>query len=91
MFLNAQNQQLAIKCNQKVTSFKYNLADSKVETLGSKYPFIIRNGYMNYREFALSGTITTFNDENQIFVSEAELYNNEADKYEHFNADNNID
>lgn len=42
------------KLNAKSTGLTRNRSYSKVETLGSKYPFIIRNGLTNY----MSGTIT---------------------------------
>jgi hypothetical protein len=43
-FLFDGEKQLKIKYNPKVNSFKTDHLESKVETIGSKFPFIFRNG-----------------------------------------------
>lgn len=92
MFLAADNKQLRIRYNQTVNSLKQNIAEARSETLGSKYPFIRRNGYINYRSMTISGLITIFDDFNDIFTSKAELYGEEAKLlYESFNDENRID
>lgn len=68
-FLYDGQQQLKIRYNPKVSSFKTDLQESKVETIGSKYPFIFRNGQVRYREFPISGLISYFMDENEKFMS----------------------
>lgn len=60
IFLNAEGKQLNVKFNPQISSFKRTVAESKTDTIGSKYPFVKRNGYMDYREFSLSGLITCF-------------------------------
>ena len=49
---------LKIKYNPKVSSFKTDLLESKMETIGSKYPFIFKNGQVEYKEFPISGLIS---------------------------------
>jgi hypothetical protein len=39
-----------------------------MDTLGGKYPFIFRNGNVNYKEFPISGLITLLSDENSLFM-----------------------
>lgn len=87
IFLNADGKQLCIRFNPKVNSFKRTISEGKTETLGSKYPFVTRNGYMNYKQFPLEGTITYFMNKDEIFVSEDEIYGNEelASLYKDFN------
>ena len=37
--------------------------------MGSKYPFFFRNGYVEYKEFPISGLISYLSDENQYFMN----------------------
>ena len=68
MFLYDGERQLKIRFNPKVTSFKNTLLESKVDTIGSKYPFIFRNGNVKYKEFPLSGLISYHADEEKLFM-----------------------
>jgi hypothetical protein len=43
------------------------MLESKVNTLGSKYPFIFKNGYVDYKEFPISGLLSLVSDENGKF------------------------
>ena len=63
--------QLCIKYNPKVASFKSTMLESKVDTLGGKYPFVFRNGDVNYKEFSISGLISILMDENSGFLPAA--------------------
>lgn len=60
-------RQLKIKYNPKVSSFKNTVLESKVDTIGSQYPFIFRNGNVKYKEFPVSGLISLLSDENNLF------------------------
>lgn len=68
-FLSDGERQLCIKYNPKISSFKANIQQAKVETMGSKYPFIVRNGNVNYKEFPISGLISFMIDENNLFMT----------------------
>lgn len=70
IFLFDGERQLKIKYNPKISSFKDVLLESKIETLGNKYPFIFRNGNVEYKEFPLSGLISCLMDENYLFYPE---------------------
>ena len=54
----------------------FNVGDykQKVNTIGSKYPFIKRNGSVEYRTFPISGLITFLADENELLTSKQELF-----------------
>lgn len=67
-FLFDGERQLKIKYNPKVSSFKTDLQEAKVETIGSKHPFILRNGTVNYKEFPISGLISYLMDEGKYFI-----------------------
>lgn len=80
-FLFDGERQLKIKYNPKVSSFKNTLLESKVDTIGSKHPFIFRNGNVNYKEFPISGMISYLSDENDLFYDlTSEFKNNEYRK-----------
>lgn len=72
-FLFDGERQLKIKYNPKMTSFKSNLLETKVNTIGAKHPFIFRNGQVNYKEFPISGLISYLMDEEHLFISEEDL------------------
>lgn len=73
MFLSDGERQLRIKYNPKVSSFKNTILESKMDTLGGKYPFFFRNGNVNYKEFAISGLISMQMDENGEFAAGLEI------------------
>lgn len=74
-FLFDGERQLKLKYNPKVASFKNNILEQKTNTIGSKYPFIFRNGNVKYKEFSISGLISCQSDEEFLFVDEMALKN----------------
>lgn len=91
IYLTAQGKQINIKFDPDISSFKRTVAESKTDTIGSKYPYIKRNGYTNYRQFPISGTITHWMDEdNLLFASEKDIYKNTLELYEDYNWENKI-
>lgn len=73
-FLYDGERQLKIKYNPKVSSFKETLLESKTNTLGGKYPFFFRNGNVRYKEFPISGLISYHMDEEELFMTNDELF-----------------
>lgn len=72
-----KNQELSIVFNEAISSFKPVRKDSVTETIGSKYPFIIRNASVNYKTMEFSGNITYFMDiENISGLGPPSYYNN---------------
>lgn len=67
-FLYDGKRQLKIQFNPKISNFKNNILETKMDTLGSKYPFIFRNGYVHYKEFQISGMISLLSDESDKFM-----------------------
>lgn len=65
VYLLADNKQLTIKFNPKVSSYKKNTLISKNDTLGSKFPIITKNGNTYYSEFSISGLISYHMNEHQ--------------------------
>ena len=77
-------KQLKLKFDFQISSYKTNVSESKTDTIGSKYPFIRRNGNMYYRSFPVTGTITEYMDEAKLFTDENTLFNGYYEKYRNF-------
>lgn len=80
-FLTGEGTQLSVKFNPSISSFKYNVGDSVQNTIGGKYPYITRNGSMNYRTFSLSGTIAYEMDNEHQFKTRSDMYGEWIDVY----------
>ena len=90
MYLTNEDLQICIKHNPNVTNFKYNVADSKSDTIGSKYPFIRRNGNMKYRQFSITGLVNSFWDEEGTFLNKNNIYKYEDVKTLYDNIEKNV-
>ena len=73
MFIYDGERQLKVRFNPKVSSFKNTIPEQKMETIGSKYPFIFRNGVVSYKEFPLNGLISYQMDDAMLFLNDSEL------------------
>lgn len=73
IFLGDAERQLKIRFNPKISSFKTTLLESKVDTIGGKYPFFFRNGLVGYKEFPISGLISYQQDKAEMFMTKQEL------------------
>ena len=67
MFLGDKDRQLKIEFNPKVNAYKRTILESKVDTIGGKYPIVFRNGNVDYREIGLGGLISYLMDEDNLF------------------------
>ena len=72
-FLFDGERQLKIRFNPQVASFKTDILEQKTDTIGSKYPFVFRNGRVNYKEFPISGLVSYQMDEEQLFMTDKEM------------------
>ncbi len=68
-YLFADGVQLKLQFDNKITSFKHTVLESKQDTLGSKYPTINRNGDAYYAEFPISGLVSLHMDNDQTFFT----------------------
>ena len=73
-FLTGEGTQLCVKFNPNISSFRRNVSDNSITTIGSQYPFVTRNGKMDYRVFSLSGTIAYEMDAEHQFSSRTDIY-----------------
>ncbi len=90
MFLTRADMQFKVKFNPTVSSFKTTYIESKTDTIGSKYPFIRRNGRVQYKQFPISGLITAFCDEDNVFLSKDIIYGDNAEYYSDYNGNLNV-
>jgi len=67
-------RQLKLKYNNVMNSYTYNYSESKTDTIGGKYPFITRNGNMQYRTIPVNGLISFNMDESQLFTNDLDMY-----------------
>lgn len=58
MFISNYGNTLKIKFDPTVDSYQPVVMDNKVETIGSKYPFMKRGAAVNYKTFSIGGTIS---------------------------------
>ena len=90
MYLTGEEGQLKIRFDPTINSFKHTVSESKTETIGSKYPYVKRNGYLNYKQFPIAGTISWLMDKEELFTSKEEVFKDSLSKYEEFNQKNKI-
>ena len=88
MFLVRGDKQLKIKFNPQINSFKHTVSESLTQTLGSKYPFIKRNANVHYKEFSISGLISHFCDDENLFMAREEMYQHQEALYQKYNEKN---
>ena len=72
-FLYDGERQLKLRFNPKVSTFKLDVMETKTDTIGSKYPFIFRNGNVQYHEFSISGLISHLQDDAELFMTNEDL------------------
>ena len=72
-FLYDGTRQLRIRFNPKISSFKSVVSETKKTTLGRQFPFILRNGILNYKEFPIAGLISYHIDNDELFMKKTEL------------------
>lgn len=90
IFLTSGDKQLKIEFNPSLTSFKHTISEVRTDTIGSKYPFIRRNGNIDYVQFPLGGFISSAMDENGLFTSKLEVFGDYLDKYNEYNKEKDI-
>ena len=91
--LGQDGQQLKLQFNNVISSFKHQIYDTKQDTIGSKFPFISRNGIVDYRTFPITGLVSFNMDENNTFLhnGKEDLYNYKdvVNLYDNYALENN--
>ena len=69
IFIYDGERQLKLRFNPQVSSLKTQLAETKTDTIGSKYPFFFRNPKVGYRIIPISGLLSMLSDDNEYFTT----------------------
>ena len=90
--LGKNNQQLKLMFDNTMPNFRYQIYDSKIDTIGSKYSIVTRNAATCYRTFPINGLISFWMDENKLFCDKQDVYQYEdvIDLYDRYNTIHNI-
>ena len=81
-FLLGENGvQLKLKYDNEMNSLKINVNDTKIDTIGNQYPYILRNGNSYYKTFPINGLISFTMDDNALFATEYDIYNEKINKF----------
>jgi len=83
MFLFDGERQLKLRFNPQVSSLKTQLAETRTDTIGSKYPFFFRNARVGYKTFPISGLISMESDNAQFFTTFKSILKESWDKERH--------
>jgi hypothetical protein len=83
MFLYDGERQLKLRFNPQVSSFKTQLAETRSETIGHKYPFFFRNARVGYKVFPVSGLLSMFTDDNEFFNNYEDILREEFPRERH--------
>jgi len=79
-------RQLKLSYNVTIDNFNTTVMENKVDTIGSKYPYITRNGVPYYKSFSISGLISYHMDDQEFFLSRREAYgSSNEDFYNSYN------
>lgn len=68
-YLYSNGVQLKLQYNTSLSNFKHTVQKQKVETIGGRYPTIMRNGDIYYAEMPITSTISLHSDINNKFFT----------------------
>ena len=87
--LGPNNQQLKLMFDNTMNSFKHQIVESKVDPIGAQFPVVTRNAATNYKTFPVTGLISFWMDENQLFCDKKVIYkyNDVVDLYKEYDED----
>lgn len=90
IYLNTTDSLLKIKFDPEITNYKQVVQQSITNTLGSQFPYIRKNGDVNYRQFSLKGLISCAMDEQGIFLNKEKFFGFYNSYYNIWRENNNI-
>lgn len=92
MFLVSNGRSLKLTFDSNISTFNQTTSASKIDTIGSQFPIMKRNGNMNYATFTINALISSEMDEENIFITREKLYGNKdiESLYNNYNSTNEI-
>lgn len=88
--LSRMETQVSIRYNFKISSFRPVINRTKIDTLGGRYPKFVENGSINYKQFSISGLISSQEDYNSKFMTKREHFDNNYNDYLVYSEQNGI-
>jgi hypothetical protein len=89
--LSRGSQQLAIRYDFNISNLKPVVNRSKIDTLGGRYPKFAENAILNYKQFNISGYISSEADFNQKFLDKSSYYGDNYLNYQVYLEDEDIE
>lgn len=83
-------RQMCVRYDFKISSYKPVVNRTKVDTLGGKYPKFVENANMNYKQFSITGLISSQEDPNSRFFKKKDLYGEATSDMFKYNYQNDI-
>lgn len=74
--LGQNNQQLKLMFDNTMNSYKIQVSETKSETIGHRFPKVVRNNAVYYKIFPINGLISYLMDINNLFCEDKDLYSN---------------
>ena len=90
MVLSRGSRQLSVRYNYIISSFKPVVNRTKVDTLGGRYPKFMENANLNYKQFTVSGLISTQEDPTEKFKNYRETIGSNFNNYFIYKKQNSI-
>ena len=79
--LGEGGKQLKICYDPSISSFNDFVSDTKLEPVGSRYPYISRNAITYYKTFPIGGLVSFQSDEEKLFFDDEKYYNHYSYEY----------
>ena len=88
--LSRGTQQLKILYNYTISSFKPVVNRAKIDTLGGRYPKFAENAILNYKQFSISGFISSEADPHEKFLDKEDYFGDNYQRYQVYKQDMGI-
>ena len=88
--LSRGEQQFKIQYNYSISSFKPVVNRAKVDTLGGRFPKFAENAILNYKQFSISGLISSEADAHQKFLNKRSYFDDNYQRYQVYKSDMGI-
>lgn len=88
--LSRGEQQFKIQYNYSISSFKPVVNRAKVDTLGGRFPKFAENAVLNYKQFSISGLISSEADVHQKFLNKQNYFDDNYQRYQVYKSNTGV-
>ena len=88
--LSRGDKQLKILYNYTISNFKPVVNRAKIDTLGGRYPKFAENAILNYKQFSITGIISSEADPHQLFLNKQDYFDDNYSRYTVYKQDMGI-